>query len=86
MKLNLDELHTLKEALGIANTHVNNDVVTAEYAGERCLYLEEYLKEIKDLQKRIDKKITKLENNQPNPDYDGQPDEAQEWHDFDPDC
>ncbi len=20
------------------------------------------------------------------PDYDGQPDEAQEWHDFDPDC
>jgi hypothetical protein len=19
-------------------------------------------------------------------DYDGQPDEAQEWHDFDPDC
>jgi hypothetical protein len=21
-----------------------------------------------------------------NDDYDGQPDEAQEWHDFDPDC
>ncbi len=20
------------------------------------------------------------------PEYDGQPDEAQEWHDFDPDC
>ena len=20
------------------------------------------------------------------PDYDGQPDEAQEWHDYDPDC
>jgi hypothetical protein len=20
------------------------------------------------------------------PDFDGQPDEAQEWHDFDPDC
>jgi len=26
------------------------------------------------------------EGDQPNPDDDGQPDEAQEWHDFDPDC
>ena len=42
MKLNLDELHTLREALGIANTHVNNDVVGAEYAGERS-GLEEFL-------------------------------------------
>ena len=26
------------------------------------------------------------EGDQPNPDDDGQPDEAQEWHDFDPNC
>lgn len=26
------------------------------------------------------------DNEVPDYDYDGQPDEAQEWHDFDPDC
>ena len=58
MKLNLYELHTLREALRIANTHVNNDVVGAEYAGETS-ELEEFLEEIKDLQKRINKTIVR---------------------------
>ncbi len=58
MKLNLDELHTLREALGIANTHVNNDVVGAEYAGERS-GLEEFLEKIEDLQKQINKTIVR---------------------------
>jgi len=55
-------------------------------------------KEILNLQKRIDKalvrrhkqsfKKSKVEPSDDWVDYldDGQPDEAQEWHDFDPDC
>ena len=27
-----------------------------------------------------------LEDEEEDEEYDGQPDEAQEWHDFDPDC
>ena len=27
-----------------------------------------------------------IEEDEEDEDYDGQPDEAQEWHDFDPDC
>lgn len=30
--------------------------------------------------------IQDLDEDEEEDDYDGQPDEAQEWHDFDPDC
>ena len=31
-------------------------------------------------------KVLGLEDDEEEYEYDGQPDEAQEWHDFDPDC
>lgn len=41
---------------------------------------------LEELLKRVPAKV--LESYLPEVDmeYDGQPDEAQEWHDFDPDC
>jgi hypothetical protein len=43
---------------------------------------------LEELLKRVPEKV--LESYLPEvdfePEFDGQPDEAQEWHDFDPDC
>jgi hypothetical protein len=107
MKLTKEELFTLQSVLQIAKVHVNNDVVCAEYAGETSGEIE-YLEEILNLQKRINKTIVRRhkqsfkkseETNTRSDDWaaalflhagvsqdDGQPDEAQEWHDFNPDC
>ena len=38
------------------------------------------------LQELIEDFETDIRELQDMEDYDGQPDEAQEWHDFDPDC
>lgn len=35
---------------------------------------------------KYDKALVILEDLEDTFEYDGQPDEAQEWHDFDPDC
>jgi len=37
-------------------------------------------------QKQVEAEIQKHFEAHNTPDYDGQPDEAQEWHDFNPDC
>ena len=97
MKLTKKELFTLKSVLQIAKVHINNDVVCAEYAGETSEEID-FLEEILNLQKRIDKTIVRRHKQsfkkskvKPSDDWvdyldDGQPDEAQEWHDFDPNC
>lgn len=43
---------------------------------------------LEELLKRVPVKVLEsyLPENQVETEYDGQPDEAQEWHDFDPDC
>lgn len=34
----------------------------------------------------LDSEIIQIDKDEDEDEYDGQPDEAQEWHDFDPDC
>lgn len=65
------------------SVEVEADSYEAAYAEQARL-----MKEISDLQGvqgtyEIDVECTDGELDE---DYDGQPDEAQEWHDFDPDC
>lgn len=38
-----------------------------------------YMMDANELSERFEEELEE-------PEYDGQPDEAQEWHDFDPDC
>jgi hypothetical protein len=41
---------------------------------------------LEELLKRVPEKVLESYLPEVDNDYDGQPDEAQEWHDFDPDC
>jgi len=97
MKLTKEELSTLKSALQIAKVHVSNDLVCAKYADVKSREID-FFEEILNLQKRINKTIVRRHKQsfkkskiEPSDDWvnylnDGQPDEAQEWHDFDPNC
>ena len=95
MKLTKKELSTLKSVLQIAKVHVSNDLVCAKYADVTSGEID-FLEEILNLQKRINKtlvrrhkqsfKKSKVEPSDDWVDYldDGQPDEAQECQNFDP--
>jgi len=41
---------------------------------------------LEELLKRVPEQVLKSYLPEVDSEYDGQPDEAQEWHDFDPDC
>jgi len=41
---------------------------------------------LEELLKRVPEKVLESYLPEVETEYDGQPDEAQEWHDFDPDC
>ena len=41
---------------------------------------------LEELLKRVPEKVLESYLPEVDSEYDGQPDEAQEWHDFDPDC
>jgi hypothetical protein len=41
---------------------------------------------LEELLKRVPTKVLESYLPEVETEYDGQPDEAQEWHDFDPDC
>ena len=60
--------------------HENGDIRYTEEAQD-CFH--EHLEMVED---NLSAHGIYKEGDQPNPDDDGQPDEAQEWHDFDPDC
>lgn len=60
--------------------HENGDMRYTEEAQDR---FHEHLEMVED---KLSEHGIYKEGDQPNPDDDGQPDEAQEWHDFDPDC
>ena len=55
----------------------------ARAVAEMCLaYMSE--DEVKDMCRSND--ILPADEDEEDEEYDGQPDEAQEWHDFDPEC
>ena len=58
-------------------------VIDAQSVAEMCLaYMSE--DEVKDMCRSND--ILPADEDEEDEEYDGQPDEAQEWHDFDPEC
>jgi hypothetical protein len=58
---------------------IDDGVMDAKSIAEMCLaYMSE--DDVEDMMRANDLLPEEDE------DYDGQPDEAQEWHDFDPDC
>ena len=58
---------------------MDDGVISAEMVAEMCLaYMSE--DDVADMMRANDLLLDEDE------DYDGQPDEAQEWADFDPDC
>lgn len=54
-------------------------MVTSGYPREACRIIIDQIARDIDGQERADEIYAEAE-------YDGQPDEAQEWHDFDPEC
>jgi len=61
---------------------IDSGLISAESVAEMALqYMSEY--EVADMMRIND---ILVEDDEEFGDYDGQPDEAQEWHDFDPDC
>ena len=63
---------------------MDEGLISAEAVAEMALaYMSE--DDVKDMVRSNDL-MPWLEDDEEDEDYDGQPDEAQEWHDFDPDC
>ena len=59
---------------------MDEGMISAEAVAEMCLaYMSE--DDVKDMCRAND-----ILDDEEDEDYDGQPDEAQEWADFDPDC
>ena len=62
---------------------MDEGLISAEAVAEMALaYMSE--DEVADMMRAND--ILLDEEDEDEEEYDGQPDEAQEWHDFDPDC
>ena len=64
-------------------TSLNDLVIDAVQSGEMSFaeIAERYNITVLDVETIFDDYLSQVEE-----DYDGQPDEAQEWYDFDPDC
>lgn len=61
---------------------MDEGVIDARAVADMCLaYMSEY--DVEDMVRAND---LAPEEDEDEDDYDGQPDEAQEWHDFDPEC
>ena len=61
---------------------MDEGLISAEAVAEMALaYMSE--DDVADMMRAND---ILLEEDEEDDEYDGQPDEAQEWHDFDPDC
>ena len=58
--------------------------IELDMRGDDLTALEELLKRVPE--KVLESYLPEVDMAEVESEYDGQPDEAQEWHDFDPDC